>query len=305
MFSSCSIAPPFGWGSQKPPAGVGIDRSHPLARELRFFTAFNEAAGSRVNDLASGNPGSVENAATTNSWKTRPGWFTFDGVDDRLDFPSVADPGTLQQTIAARIVLNAAPSSIQTVWAANSPYTSGIGAGLGVINPGRLYFTAPFATTPLQYWSSATLAPGVPYAVVATWDGVEDMSGVALYINGVRSLMSDFVDPPEDSYMPSNGLWSLGNTVDSSCPFDGSIGWAGWWNRILTPDEIRRLYVEPFCIFENGTPWSNDGPAVLGPYRTADAQPTGAGAVAGNDFRAGATVGQDWHCGTITGQCNG
>lgn len=35
------------------------------------------------------------------------------------------------------------------------------------------------------------------------------------------------------------------------------------------------------------------GPAVLGPYRTANAQAACAGAVAGKDFHAGATIGQN------------
>lgn len=47
------------------------------------------------------------------------------------------------------------------------------------------------------------------------------------------------------------------------------------------------------------------GPAVLGPYRTADAQAACAGATAGKEFLAGTTIGQDHHSGATTGLCNG
>ena len=47
------------------------------------------------------------------------------------------------------------------------------------------------------------------------------------------------------------------------------------------------------------------GPVVLGPYRTADAQPASTGAAAGKLFRTGATIGQDYHAGATAGLSNG
>lgn len=47
------------------------------------------------------------------------------------------------------------------------------------------------------------------------------------------------------------------------------------------------------------------GPAVLGPYRMADAQAACTGAAAGEEFLAGATIGQDQHSGAMAGLCNG
>ena len=46
------------------------------------------------------------------------------------------------------------------------------------------------------------------------------------------------------------------------------------------------------------------GPAVLGPYRSADAQVACAGAAVGNDFHTGATIGQNYHTGATTGLCH-
>ena len=47
------------------------------------------------------------------------------------------------------------------------------------------------------------------------------------------------------------------------------------------------------------------GPAVLGPYRAADAQTVCTGAAAGENFHTGATIGQDYHTGATAGSCNG
>ena len=51
MFGTCPIAPPGGWGAQKPMCGVQIDRARPLSRWLARLP-FNEGSGSRVNDAA-------------------------------------------------------------------------------------------------------------------------------------------------------------------------------------------------------------------------------------------------------------
>lgn len=47
------------------------------------------------------------------------------------------------------------------------------------------------------------------------------------------------------------------------------------------------------------------GPAVLGPYRRAEAAVACAASTAGQSYHPGAAAGQDYHPGATAGACNG
>ena len=66
----CPIAPPGGWGGQKPPSGVGIDFSHPAANNLVGAWLFNEGAGQVVRDYSAQRHDAV--ASGTVSWIAGP-----------------------------------------------------------------------------------------------------------------------------------------------------------------------------------------------------------------------------------------
>ena len=63
MLNSLLIAPPGGWGLQKPPLGVPIDRSHPLSRGLAAGYIFNDASGAGATDFTGGSPAKIANGS--------------------------------------------------------------------------------------------------------------------------------------------------------------------------------------------------------------------------------------------------
>jgi hypothetical protein len=252
MFALSAISPPLGWGLQKPPLGVPIDRGHPLAAGLKWFVACNENAGTLANDRASFKRGVIANAATTNLWGARPGWLTFDGSDDNLAFPLVAPTNNLPQSISGRVVVNTLPTSTRaTIWSAprsTSDFVLAVtldAVGFG----GRLSFRVTYSGANGS-WAAAYLpTAGVPFTFTMTYDGSDNFaSGVTALVNGVKIARYDY-SSSSGPQLAANQPWQIGALANGSLAFNGAVEWLGWWNRVLPPDQIVRLHAEPFGMF--------------------------------------------------------
>jgi len=298
MRGVCLIAPLLGWGRQKPPPGVLLDRGHPLAKGLRFFVPFNEATGSAVNDAVGGKTGKIINS-TWPDWQSRRGRLTFDGVDDRVDFPPKVLLPSKPMSVAVKLVLAALPSAYAWVWTVHRADDTSYAVNLHVDDKGRLKLSwAGIAAT--TRGTTLQMSSNRFYTAVITWNGSGLYTGIRIFVDGKE--YSYRAENTGSALYSADGRWSLGNRCfDNTYPFNGALEWLGWWDRVLSPDEIRRLHYEgPWQMFEAEL-LSACGPNVLGPYLTSAGDAALTGAAAGQPFAAGAACGEHFLAGANVG----
>jgi len=298
MLGICPIAPPLGWGRQKPPPGVLPDRSHTLAHGLRFFVPLNEAAGALVNDAAGGRAGKIINAEAPD-WRTRRGWLTLDGTDDYIRFPplGVYKPTKPLSTVT-RLVLPVSPPANRYLWTLNS--SAGTFAIVNcTIGSGRAFSFGWSGDSSIYRASTNAIPLNTPSTVATTYDGSSLYTGIRLFLNGQECPYT--YTPTGSNLYAAVGALALGGRADGYSPLNCIYEWFGLWDRVLSSDEIRRLHHEgPWQMFEAEL-LSACGPDVLGPYLTSAGDVALTGAAAGQPFVAGAACGEHFLAGANVG----
>lgn len=265
MKGNCPIAPPGGWGSQKPPAGVGIDRSHPRAIGLAACIAAQEGAGSTTADSI----GNRRYAIGGVGWR---GSALYCDGSNAVTITSARAPllGREEVSVFAWIMLASYGTSgtayiRQIVGDDNT--SGGLNGSIGL----RIGTAGTDATKALLYGQVVTTAPARDtlagttalsldrnYMVGYTWrrNGLK-----SLWINGQLEASGSATNYAIYNGTPVGAL-RLGDDGARGRYFHGTISSILIYNRSLSALEIKQLYAEQYGMFESSSSFVGaSGPA--------------------------------------------
>jgi hypothetical protein len=260
MLGTCPLSPPGGWGSQKPPPGVGIDRTHPLASHLRAAWNFAEGSGSTTQELL--DPRHNATFANGTCWKpsARGVGVYFDGSDDYATF--WAKDLQIQNPFTVHALVNVTGTGNYGSMFANDLYlgvNSGISWRLSV--SGRTPHLVMGTGTGIG--SAGTRVLNASSAVAAGWHSltatITDLSTGAIWVDGVSVATWWNGTGVAPIFYHASGTGKFGMYQSDSNYFAGMMLSAVYmWDVVLPPEQIRRLHVEPFCLFESRFPFTVD-----------------------------------------------
>lgn len=229
---------------QKPPLGTPINWSHHLAKGLVGFWAFQEGGGDLANDLSgNANHGTLNNMAfpptAVSGWNAgRKGvGLKFDGSDDYVDCGNDASLSSSSFTYSAWI----------NITGAGSGNYNGI---FGYINCGASSSRILLNSTDFFVIQDAGVGkihgPNINrnqwYHMVLTFDGTTPL----LYIDGKLERTGDSATFASDTnnIIIGNGAWL------ATYYFNGQIDEVRIYNRALSAEEIKQLYLYPYACFQ-------------------------------------------------------
>lgn len=232
------------WGNVKPPRGARVDWSHPLSRNLAGLWLFNEGAGGRVNDLASGNTG---------VWQGTPGWGpgkaggggVFNGTNNAVKAVATRLPVTAW-SLAAWVKPATIPTTGSDVSMALYVGNDSAGYGFAI---GQVGGNAPGSTLVAlfggKFWvnsSYASFVAGNWTHVVMTLSGLS----VTFYVNGKVVTVASVGSPPAApaAFVTTGAELSTGNAPTRL--FAGGIDEPTVWSRALTPNDVSKLSARPY-----------------------------------------------------------
>ena len=246
MNGVCPIGPMKGWGLQKPPLGVSIDRGHPLARGLVCCLPLNEGAGLKATDAA----GKREfDAIYTHLWTPTPYGMAFQGDTGSLvsNWKPPAYPNGL--TVSLLWCRN---GSADHTYFGDKRYSGMSGFTLLARKAGWDYWTPRVGNGLAQDGVDLTSIPitdGQWQRVTFVFDCSGAVITVAGYRNGLlaQSATSTGVAPPIGA-----GEWPLRLGIDGQ--YDGyrmDSVLADWfmWDRVLSASDVHQHHAQPYCMF--------------------------------------------------------
>ena len=228
----------------KPVLGSQIQLGHPLARGLVGCWLMNEGSGAKVLDLSgNGNTGSL--VADTHFV---PGKFgsalDFDGTGDYVDCgnkSSLKFGATTNFTIEAWVKSSSANGTV--VGCVDGGST--LGYIVRFLN-GRIYiWLDDDVANPYGYLGTATFDDGIWHHLVVTFY----RDGLAIgYKDGIQigTLNISAVGNIDHAVSTKIGAYAIAPYV----LFTGQIDHVTIYNRALSAQEVRQLYIDPFCMFE-------------------------------------------------------
>jgi hypothetical protein len=234
------IAPPGGWGLQKPPPGVGIDRTHPLGKSLWAYWAFNSGAGKTLADAG----GFARHALIVGpQWVStdRGPALDFNGTAGYAELP-IGGPGLGDITISA--------------WF-NARSAGGAGTGRIIevngntilyVTSTMINFTSDGNNTILSA-APASAMLGLRHHVVVR----RNAAGTAwLYCDG-RLIGTGSSGTPTASGTKLN----IGDkATHGTRVFDGQLDAVALWTEMIpAAAALTTLYREPYCMFGRGGAW--------------------------------------------------
>jgi hypothetical protein len=230
----------------KPPTGTQINPLHPLSQGLVCCWLFNEGAGCLANDISGNkNHGRLTNMAPNvqgSGWGGSKfgGGLKFDGVDDYVDcgIQSLYN----SQTITMWLNSNGASVDKRIIdgnyWGIYANNTAG--GGVDTTLKGTVHDGVAFR--PVE-WEWSNISQNIWYHIALVWNTND--SNVKLYVNGdlkdTNTGYNGTVGSSSHQLMIGAGY---SGTVDF---FNGSIDSVRIYNRALSAEEVKTLYLDPFC----------------------------------------------------------
>lgn len=230
-------------GDLKPCLGSQIQLGHPLAAGLVVCWLMNENGGNKIYDLSgNGNHGTFGATTTSPIWK--PGQFgsniSFDG-GDYIDCGAGVNLDISVKTISFR--LNGTFTNYARLLSAPSGFTNDYQVVLDG-TAGRINLTKGTGNNNSKITGIGTFTNNKWYHVVITDGGT--VASITFYINGV--LTASAVNA--SSFDIAAGNFLIGKRQDSTNYYTGLLDNVQIWNRVLSANEIAKLYLDPFCMFE-------------------------------------------------------
>jgi hypothetical protein len=252
-----------GWGSVKPPVGAQVDSNHPLARRLSACWGLLEGGGLIVFDSGPAhNNGTITGTGTAVSWSAAQFGtamtYTATTGNRRVDFSTTLFDFEFSDLFSIEVWVLCPDASTVMNLCGNYAGTSNAGIALTVndITAGAFTFNAKntslkkiVVTTP-----NTVVSAGRWHHVVVTNAGTGVASGVHIYVNGVDQSLTVNTDALASSSIKTGNNWTLGRSGVASGT--GSTIGAKYathriWNRVLSAQEVRQLYVAPFEMFSS------------------------------------------------------
>jgi hypothetical protein len=232
---------PKKWTS-KPPVGTQINWSHSLANGLVLAYLYNEGGGLPI-DLLSHKQSSWFNG-TGYSWQSGKDGMDFFYPDGFLNTLDTGLKGGKYDNISASRV-----SMATRVY----PVSYGYQGASNLINKGNAVLQMSSTDTkiliiPTGSFTYAGTGTALPlnqwHTLVGSLDGVGG-SYQKLWVNGVDAGVITQVG--NGSQQDDSSLtWGLGGNQNQT--LNGLMSYAYVWNRILSADEARQIYLDPYCF---------------------------------------------------------
>lgn len=231
---------------QKPPPGTMVDLEHPMGRGIVGCWLFNEAAGSRCNDLSGNN----NNLTTVNAGKFVPSSLGIGMSCVGNDAGAV-----LSVTSATNPILVTGPLTL--VWdgipfsaPANNSWIGGItydgsssspydACDFVYTNSGFFAFSIAIGGVAKQL--SSFMTNGIRNQLVGTYTSGSQV----LYINSVPVASGSPTGSVGYGTNPYLGVGKQGNTRNPNTFANSLI----IYNRALSPLEVQQIYAAPYCMF--------------------------------------------------------
>lgn len=235
------------WGTTKPPAGVGVDPSHPLAQGLVSAWPLNgglvlDAYGpnhlTRYNGVANG-VGRAGGSACADFLSGGSGALSIPDTDGL----SV----TRAMTLSLWVKMRTHPGNVFVVskWRVSSnnrSYNITMGNAIANTYGFSISQTGDSTETKLNYGSTSPL--GSWYFVVASYDGAT----MSLIVNDGLEATNAYSGGIFNSIAPFN-IASFDGSAGSGVFVNGLVENVCLWNRALTRAEKSALYTQPYVMF--------------------------------------------------------
>lgn len=231
-----------------------IDYSHPIAKGIVFEDQFFEGAGTNTIDDILTNPlGSIIASGAT--WDRH-----LYGID--LDFSAVAS-GVTYTTPSQMNSLNAISIEFLALIRGQGP--SGVGRIMQKIkgattdqtayfelrfnNVNTINFYSGFSTTAASSAPSFTADSIWHHWVLTCSDLTNTTPNISWYKDGI--LFSTAVNAGSGTKPTDDTTFEIGNRGDGTRNFNGKISYVRIWNRVLSAQEAKQLYSNPWCLSKN------------------------------------------------------
>lgn len=229
--------------TSKPSLGATINWSHPLSKGLVGAWLMNEGGGRIVRDLISSSTSFIDGAIWNNSAKGKV--IYFDGANDSVDLGGKYNPGSNPFTILIWLQTSHVNSlAISTCSVAGQQgYEFLIGSG-GVAGTNVFRITGSLSTG--GFTAATGLNDNKYHQYVGTYWNTEG----SWYVDG--KLISDNATNPGTI----NNSQNLKIARRGSTYCQENVSLVSYYNRVLSPQEIQQLYIEPYCFINPPTPWT-------------------------------------------------
>ncbi|MDO8682773.1 MAG: LamG domain-containing protein [Armatimonadota bacterium] len=238
------------WGKIKPPVGVRHNPVHNLSRGLVGHWIMNENGSGILYDISgNGNNGTLTSGPTWTQGQFGPA-LNFDGGDDYVNVGDInALDGLAALSVSGRFRFNNVSTNyVHYLDKSNSSngwtfQTGGIDIGSA---GGPLVIIGAGIGFPLGYINSSVLIANVWVTLCFVYDGAgaTNADRLKIYVNGVPAALnfSGTIPPIMTASAANLTLAQPTSNMLDDAYFDGQIDDVRVYNRVLTGDEIKRLY---------------------------------------------------------------
>lgn len=205
------------------------------------------------------NHGALTNMDPATDWVVGENGYAldFDGGNDYVGHGDVLD---FERTDQITIVCWMNPSSLTGQRAiASKMESSGNFRGwmFGPIDDEMRFFLRSVNSpqNKLSLRSDSILTTNSWQHIASTYDGSSNVSGVTLYFNGIVTTPAGPADDSLSTTIINSAPLNIGARNNGNSPFPGKIGFVLIYNRVLPPQEIQLLYIDPHALVRLATPF--------------------------------------------------
>lgn len=87
--------------------------------------------------------------------------------------------------------------------------------------------------------------------IIATYDGSSSASGVVLYVDGIEVTLITVISDNLTATTKNSEPVTIGARSDEKLPFNGIMDDVRIFNRVLSKDDVRQLYFNPYKDFDD------------------------------------------------------
>lgn len=218
---------------QRPLPGARLNMAHPLALGLIGCWLLNENGGLRAMDLSPyGNHGILQGPIRAFNG------MLFDGVDDYVNLGSPAILGGMSTlTVGAWIKPAAYPPAADVARIFHRAEGG---------NPNRILMDINengYLRLTINNSGNIQTTDAVPLSSYSLATGIYNRGNIDVYINHLKQATGSIAD---QAITAGNIGVRIGYDVADARPFNGSIAGVWIWSRVLSPEDIKSLYLSPY-----------------------------------------------------------
>jgi hypothetical protein len=231
------------------PTNPIIDWGNPITKGIDFDYSFFESVGiaTRNNGFSRG----VGTLTTNSLWKKSPygssiNFASSSGSYISCDRPVITNPNyvTYQVIYNSASIGTAGDRFFEIQVTPGSNYTQLLFNAAAV----RIEFQPGWSTSGGTF-SIPLPTFGVYHDLTITYDYTSTSSVPRMFLDNVEQTVTTVVSPSGSKNTEGNYM-KIGNRVANDRTFNGDIALLRRWTRILTPNEVKQLYTDPWCIYQ-------------------------------------------------------